>query len=202
MGTPSTDSVSAGALPTTPSGSSTSRPSTRGSGDRRRRRRSTKSSDSDSYAVGNLDDILKPLVDTFELSLPTGLIYDERMLRHRDESGKYNVECPDRVSSIYDKFCEYGLVDRCDVIEGRSATAEEVSTFHDNVLVEKMEALKVATENEDECKKREVMRELTDTHDGVYFNDATWEAAKLAAGACIDSVEKVGGNTVGIRSVF
>ena len=127
------------------------------------------------------------MVDLFELSLPTGLIYDERMLPHRDESGKYNVECPARMSSIYDKFGEYGLVDRCDVMEARPVTEDEIRVFHDQSLLDKMISLK----EEDEEKRKAVMEELTETHDGVYFNDATWEAAHLAAGACIDAVDMV-----------
>ena len=70
-------------------------------------------------------------------------------------------------------------------------TREEIETFHDRVLLDKMALLKDALDDEDEEKKRRVMEELELTHDGVYFNDATWEAAHLAAGGCIEAVDKV-----------
>ena len=129
---------------------------------------------------------------TFQSNLRTGLIYDERMLLHRDEeryeTGVCQIEIPERMSSIYDKFRSYGLTARCDMIGARPATQEEIKVFHDQHLVDKMTTLKSAVE---ESESKKVMKELRDTHDGVYFNDDTWEAAHLAAGGSIDAVDKV-----------
>ena len=45
--------------------------------------------------------------------IPTGLVYDERVLLHRDvkiyEAGICQIEIPERMTKIYDKLVEYGL---------------------------------------------------------------------------------------------
>ena len=57
-------------------------------------------------------------------------------------------------------------------MEARLATKEEILSFHDQSVIDKMQLL------------RETEGEGSET--------STWEVAHLAVGACIDAVDKVG----------
>ena len=139
------------------------------------------------HSSTNISLNIEHIVEGLESPPPTGLMYDERMLFHRDDKVEYHVENPERVSTIYEAFLEYGLVDRCEVQPARPATDNEISTLHDRSLIDKLSLL----QEEDEKMRKEIVLKLEKTHDSVYFNEATWEAAHLASGACIDAVEKV-----------
>ncbi len=43
----------------------------------------------------------------------TGLVYDARMLTHRNIADEEHPECPERISFTYDMLRESGLVGRC-----------------------------------------------------------------------------------------
>ncbi|KAK2170965.1 hypothetical protein NP493_1121g00002 [Ridgeia piscesae] len=46
-------------------------------------------------------------------SPPVGLLYNDVMLQHECTWDAANPECPDRLSMAYERCQNYGLVDRC-----------------------------------------------------------------------------------------
>jgi len=177
--------TSSASKPRTPSASSisASRPNLRSS-DKRRRYRSTKL-DSEQYSPGNLDEILDPILKVFNKNLSTALVYDERMLLHKSPIYDFHVERPERLTSIYDKLCSEGLVSKCLSVHAREITKAEILTFHDEVLLEKL----ISSRGSDDVGG--LLKNLTSSHDDVYFNNFTCDAALLAAGGCLELVETI-----------
>ena len=63
------------------------------------------------------------------ISSGMGLIYDERMKAHRCESYAH-PECPERISRIWEKLVEEGVVSRCERVPARDVTEEELLLVH------------------------------------------------------------------------
>ena len=67
----------------------------------------------------------------------TGLIYDERMKAHRCESYAH-PECPERISRIWEKLVEEGVVSKCERVPARDVTEEELLLVHTKGHLEEM----------------------------------------------------------------
>ena len=66
-----------------------------------------------------------------------GLVYDERMLLHHCPWDPHHIESPDRLSSIWSRCSELGLVDRCVRMEARAATDQELTHYHTDKFLDK-----------------------------------------------------------------
>ena len=71
--------------------------------------------------------------------LPTGYIYDERMLLHRPLADNGHPEQPDRIRGIDNILTLNGLVGRMKRLQPRSVAKEELLLVHGSDHLEKVE---------------------------------------------------------------
>ncbi|KAM3872288.1 histone deacetylase 6 [Diretmus argenteus] len=113
----------------------------------------------------------------------TGLLYDERMMEHLNMWDSHHPEQPQRISKIFNKHQELGLVDRCQRIPARLATEEELAMCHGADHIGLIKATAV-------MKPRDLHR-LADEHDSIFINNQSYQSALLAAGGCCSAAERV-----------
>ena len=118
-----------------------------------------------------------------------GLVYDERMLLHHCPWDPHHIESPDRLSSIWSRCSELGLVDRCVRMEARAATDQELTHYHTDKFLDKF-----ASSQERSVEVQEVECRA---YDSVYMSRDTEMCARLATGSSVDLVTKVLDNNVG-----
>jgi acetoin utilization deacetylase AcuC-like enzyme len=109
------------------------------------------------------------------MTVLTGLVYDERFLLHRAPYD--HPEHPGRLSAIWNRFKEIGLLDRCRRVPARDATREELLTVHTAAHVDRIEAT--------------ARREHAQLDPDTYTSRASAEAARLAAGGLVDLTGEV-----------
>jgi histone deacetylase 6 len=107
--------------------------------------------------------------------MTTGLVYDERFLAHR--APYEHPEHPGRLTAIWRRLQDEGLVKRCERVSAREATREELLGIHT--------AAHIATIEE---TAREDFRQLDPD---TYACRESAQAAKLAAGGLIDLAAEV-----------
>ncbi|XP_071314891.1 histone deacetylase 6 [Trachinotus anak] len=118
----------------------------------------------------------------------TGLVYDERMMEHLNLWDRHHPEQPQRISKIFSKHQQLGLVDRCQWIPARLATEEELTMCHSVQHIEQMKATAV-------MKPRD-LHKLGQEFNSIYINNQSFQSAQLAAGSCCSAVEGVLGGQV------
>ena len=117
-----------------------------------------------------------------------GLVYDERMLEHLCPWDPHHIETPDRLRVIWARCHELGLVQRCERLEAREATDQELGTYHTKRYLERFAGSREKSSEEMEAECRE--------YDSVYMSPCTDNAARLASGASIDLVMAVLDNRI------
>ncbi|CAL8324506.1 unnamed protein product [Merluccius merluccius] len=115
--------------------------------------------------------------------MTTGLAYDERMMDHLNLWDSHHPEQPQRISKIFSKHIDLGLVDRCQRIPARLATEEELAMCHSEDHIEQMK--KTAG-----MKPRELHR-LASDYNSVFLNQQSYSAALLAAGAACNAARSI-----------
>nr|XP_023691607.1 histone deacetylase 6 isoform X2 [Paramormyrops kingsleyae] len=113
----------------------------------------------------------------------TGLAYDQRMMEHHNMWDSHHPEQPQRISRIFSRHKELGLVSRCLRIPARLATEEELATCHSLEHIAKIKS----TEG---MKPRDLHR-LGDEYNSIYISSESYRCALLAAGTCFNSAEAV-----------
>ena len=63
--------------------------------------------------------------------LRTGVVYDERMLRHFNEFNPNHPECPERIERTWGDLNSSGMLQKCVRLEAREATKEEILLVHE-----------------------------------------------------------------------
>lgn len=133
-------------------------------------------------------------------SSKTGLVYDPRMRFHAElpdlnlKADDIHPEDPRRIHAIFDEIRQAGLVsssmldddtneEHCWRILIREATKPEILLVHTLEHYELVEALQDMDEDE--------LRIRAEGLDSIYFNNATFESAKLAAGGAIEACKAV-----------
>ncbi|XP_014256161.1 histone deacetylase 6 isoform X1 [Cimex lectularius] len=111
------------------------------------------------------------------------LVYDTKMMEHKNYEDRDHIEKPARISSIYKMHEEYSLLQRVHMIKGRSATDEELLYAHSKDHILEMKELAYMT-GEQLVKKKEI-------YHSVYFHQYTYKAACLAAGCLLEVVDNV-----------
>ncbi|EZA54635.1 histone deacetylase 6 isoform X1 [Ooceraea biroi] len=111
------------------------------------------------------------------------IVYDERMQKHCDFSDNTHPEKPSRISSIYKNHEEYGLLERCHLLQGRSATIEELSLVHSKEYIEAMKTTSTL--------KLKELQKLASEYNSVYFHPETWSSACLSAGSLLQVLDDV-----------
>ncbi|XP_066566192.1 histone deacetylase 6 isoform X1 [Amia ocellicauda] len=109
----------------------------------------------------------------------TGLVYDERMLEHHNMWDSHHPELPQRISSIFNRHRDLGLLDRCLRIPARQATEEELAMCHSEEHIATMRGSAG-------LKPRELHR-LGDEYNSIYISPQSYSSARLAAGACFSA---------------
>uniref|UniRef100_A0A3B3BY58 Histone deacetylase 6 n=1 Tax=Oryzias melastigma TaxID=30732 RepID=A0A3B3BY58_ORYME len=113
----------------------------------------------------------------------TGLVYDERMMEHVNLWDRHHPEQPQRIFRIFSRHQQLGLVDRCQRIQSRSATEEELAMCHSLKHIQQMSA--TAT-----MKPRDLHR-LGDEFVSIFISNQSFQSAQLAAGSCFAAVEHI-----------
>uniref|UniRef100_A0A7N6AUL3 UBP-type domain-containing protein n=1 Tax=Anabas testudineus TaxID=64144 RepID=A0A7N6AUL3_ANATE len=133
-------------------------------------------------AIAN-EDNSKQASPTPSFATTTGLVYDERMMEHLNMWDRHHPEQPQRISKIFSKHQQLGLVDRCQRIPARLATEEELSVCHSVQHIEQMKATA-------EMKPRD-LHKLGEDFNSIYINNQSFQSAQLAAGGCFNAVDKI-----------
>jgi acetoin utilization deacetylase AcuC-like enzyme len=105
----------------------------------------------------------------------TGLVYDERFLLHR--APYEHPEHPGRLEAIRDHFEAEGLIGRCDRVEAREASDEELTAIHTRGLIEAIRATS--------------LRDWTQLDPDTYACRNSAQAARLAAGGLAELTTRV-----------
>ena len=101
----------------------------------------------------------------------------------------YNVKCwkcvssghpekPERISNIFACCADYGVLERCLRLEGRSATEEELLLVHTEDHINHMKQTQTMSNKE--------LYRLKESLNSVYFHSTTYEAALYAAGSVLE----------------
>ncbi|XP_054266822.1 histone deacetylase 6-like isoform X1 [Macrosteles quadrilineatus] len=114
----------------------------------------------------------------------TGLVYDTRMVNHHCLWDSAHQECPDRFSKTLDRCVELGLVERCQIVQGREATETELLTVHSQQHIDRLKQT-------DGCQDLQQMEQLASGFDAVYIHPETYKLALLSAGCTIQLVHEV-----------
>ncbi|XP_040909324.1 histone deacetylase 6 isoform X2 [Toxotes jaculatrix] len=117
------------------------------------------------------------------VSTTTGLVYDERMMEHLNMWDRHHPEQPQRISRIFSKHQQLGLVHRCQRIPARLATEEELTMCHSVQHIEQVKATAV-------MKPRD-LHKLGQEFNSIYINNQSFQSAQLAAGSCFSAVERI-----------
>jgi histone deacetylase 6 len=101
----------------------------------------------------------------------TGLVYDENMMLHHQQNT--HPEKPQRIKEIWNFLEEEGLVARCERVQSRRATDEEILHVHTQNLLD------------------EVKNTPPTEYGDCYFNQHTDNAAHLSCGCVIELCDQV-----------
>ncbi|XP_064091423.1 uncharacterized protein LOC135205071 isoform X2 [Macrobrachium nipponense] len=119
----------------------------------------------------------------------TGVVYDEAMAKHKCPWDDAYPECPDRLLSCLDRCKELQLLNRCEKLESRKATEEEIAKLHSRSVIDLLRY----TQKED---NEEAFETLSSHYNSVYFSPHTYEAAMLAAGNTLVLVDNIASGKV------
>ncbi|CAL1678585.1 unnamed protein product [Lasius platythorax] len=111
------------------------------------------------------------------------IVYDEKMQKHCNISDNTHPEKPARISSIYKNHEKHGLLERCYLLQGRSATIEELSLAHSEDYIDSIK--KTST-----SKPKELQKQASD-YNSVYLHTETWSSACVSAGSLLQTVDAV-----------
>ncbi|KAI1893009.1 hypothetical protein AGOR_G00139390 [Albula goreensis] len=113
----------------------------------------------------------------------TGLVYDQRMMEHHNMWDSHHPELPQRISRIFNRHKDLGLVSRCHQIPARLATEEELAFCHSLEHIAKIKS----TEG---MKPRDLHR-LGEEYNSIYISAESYRSALLAAGSCFNTAQAV-----------
>ncbi|WRX17370.1 Histone deacetylase domain - like 3 [Theobroma cacao] len=113
-----------------------------------------------------------------------GLIYDQRMCKHRTPDGDYHPENPNRITVIWNRLKLAGIPERCVLLNAKEAEDKYICAVHSKKHVNLIR--KISSKRYD-SKRNLIASKLN----SIYFNEGSSEAAYLAAGSVIEVAEKV-----------
>ncbi|XP_073992654.1 histone deacetylase 6 isoform X3 [Rhodnius prolixus] len=111
------------------------------------------------------------------------LVYDAKMMDHKNYEDKNHLEQPARISSIYKMLEDFGILKRLHILKSRHCTIEELQYAHNKSHIMEMSSL-----NKMNMKQ---LIEKKDIYHSVYFHQDTFKAACLAAGCLLEVVDSV-----------
>ncbi|KAM4662765.1 protein deacetylase HDAC6 isoform 2-T3 [Discoglossus pictus] len=138
------------------------------------------------HSMDGLSSLLDTVMQDVMRRVPqqrTGLVYDRSMMEHYNMWDSHHPELPQRISRIYQRHEELGILKRCTHLPSRSATPGELQLCHSPSYIKKMEATT-------RMKPRELHR-LGSEYNSIYINNKSYSSACLAAGSVLSAVEAV-----------
>ncbi|EUB57988.1 Histone deacetylase 6 [Echinococcus granulosus] len=151
--------------------------------ERRRARQRTPFGDEDVQVVFAGMGISSVFQRRFGSNRRTALFYHTDMLNHANWLHENCPECPDRLKIAYQRCSEFGLVDRCLLIQPQPISDELLRLAHTQDYID---AVAATVEMSDDARFEYVKR-----FDSAFFNKDTHTAARLAAGALTHAVDVV-----------
>ncbi|KAB2038017.1 hypothetical protein ES319_D03G115700v1 [Gossypium barbadense] len=112
-----------------------------------------------------------------------GLIYDQRMCKHRTPYGDDHPEKPDRITVIWNKLELAGIPQRCVILNAKEAKDEYICAVHSKNHVNLIRNIS----SKEYSKRNRIASKLN----SIYLNEGSSESAYLAAGSVIEVAEKV-----------
>ncbi|XP_014270934.1 histone deacetylase 6 isoform X2 [Halyomorpha halys] len=142
--------------------------------------------------MGNKKPVFSFVQDVYQVArdakeathIPTGLVYDNKMAQHKCLWDENYPECPKRLTSIIQRCEDLGLVKRCQLIESRQATEEELLTLHAPGSI----SLLKSTKN---CVDESHLENISSRYDAIYIHPTTYDCSLLAAGSAIKLVDDI-----------
>ncbi|GMI75735.1 histone deacetylase 5 [Hibiscus trionum] len=113
-----------------------------------------------------------------------GLIYDQRMCKHRTPDGDDHPEKPDRITVIWNKLELAGIPQRCVVLNAKEAEDKYVCGVHSKNHVNLIRNISSKQYN---SRRNRIASKLN----SIYLNEGSSESAYLAAGSVIEVAESV-----------
>ncbi|KAI1727630.1 histone deacetylase domain-containing protein [Ditylenchus destructor] len=107
----------------------------------------------------------------------TYFITDERMLLHKCEWDDSHLEIPKRLKSITDILAENSTLEKCTVLGSEKAALEDLCLVHSPNYVESIKKTESMNINE--------LEEFSASHEDIYVNQHSWQAAQLSAGCSL-----------------
>lgn len=114
----------------------------------------------------------------------TGLIYDRRMADHRCLWDEGYPECPERFTEVMRRCEELQLLERCEYIEPKAGTLDQVLLKHTVGQYETLEATSGST-------NEQALEELSADYDAIYIHPSTFELSLLSVGCTVELVDRV-----------
>lgn len=111
------------------------------------------------------------------------LIYDKEMLKHFNYTDNTHPEAPERISGIFTKHEEYELINRCNLMNGRLATEDELLLAHTKDHIEMIK--------ETSTSKPSALNKQSRDYDSVFLHKDSWTSACTAAGSVLSLVDSV-----------
>lgn len=112
-------------------------------------------------------------------------VYDEFMAGHCNLFESH-PERPERITRMAQVFEEFNLLDRMLRVKARMAVRDELELAHTVKHVRQMSKVAV------DCKgDKEEMRKIGERYNSVYFNEQTYDCARMAAGSVLQVVDEV-----------
>ncbi|KAG7205673.1 hypothetical protein KM043_007623 [Ampulex compressa] len=111
------------------------------------------------------------------------IVYDDRMLKHYDVSDDTHPEKPNRITGIYNRLKEHGLIERSLLKEGKRATMDQLLSVHSKDYVDRIKS----TESQ---KLKEILKQAAEFN-SIYLQPETWASACISAGSLLQVVDSV-----------
>ena len=109
----------------------------------------------------------------------TGFIFDIKFAEHKNPWDPNHIECPERILRAKKRCEELKLTEKCQQIQTRMATEEEMLICHSKEYLQNLASISKMDPNQRKEKC------LKDFH-SVYMNEQSFEVAKLAVGSAIE----------------
>ena len=113
----------------------------------------------------------------------TGIVYDKRMCDYYCYDSCSHVERPARITVIYHRLKETGLLNKCALINSRLATEEEILLKHTKTHFDKIQSVQNMSVKE--------LNDLSELYDSIYFHEQVTVCSMLSAGCTFAIVEAV-----------
>ncbi|XP_076053921.1 histone deacetylase 6 isoform X2 [Oratosquilla oratoria] len=112
-----------------------------------------------------------------------GLVYDPLMNKHYNTNETTHPERPERITEIWAKLKEFGILDRSLLVKSSSADVDDLNLVHSQDHIDFLGTLHTKTSDE--------LDDLREKLHSVYFNTESNTAALLSAGSLVRLVDYV-----------